>query len=129
MMEGLKDIKPLVTVPDDSLWITLSIMIGLLLSALLLYLWLKKPRRKRRKRLTAKEQALKNLETIDFNNTKEAVYTFSENVHLLVPQEQQEAFEKLLKKLERYKYKKSVPTLSEADKNEMKKMIKEVQNV
>jgi flagellar biosynthesis/type III secretory pathway M-ring protein FliF/YscJ len=128
-MEGLKDIKPLVAVPDNSLWMVLSIMIGLLLVALLLYLWFKKPKRKRRKQRTPKEQALQNLATIDFDKTKEAVYTFSENLHILLPQEQKEAFEKLLKKLEVYKYKKSVPALSETDKAEMKKMIEEVQHV
>jgi len=128
-MQGLKDIKPLMTVPDHSLLMLLSLIAGVLLLALGLYFWLKKPARKRRRRLSKREQAVENLKALDFSDTKEAVYDFSENMHVLTDENDNEAFHKLLEKLEVYKYKKEVPPLSESDKQEMIKMIKEQSNV
>jgi len=128
-MQGLKDIKPLMTVPDHSLLMLLSLVVGLLLLALGLYFWLKKPTRKRRRRLSKREQAAENLKALDFSDTKEAVYNFSENMHVLTDENENETFHKLLEKLEVYKYKKEVPPLSESDKQEMIKMIKEYSNV
>jgi len=128
-MQGLKDIKPLMTVPDHSLLMLLSLIAGVLVLALGLYFWLKKPARKRRRRLSKREQAVANLKALDFSDTKEAVYDFSENMHVLTDENDNEAFHKLLEKLEVYKYKKEVPPLSESDKQEMIKMIKEHSNV
>ena len=128
-MQGLKDIKPLMTVPDHSLLMLLFLIAGVLLLALGLYFRLKKPARKRRRRLSKREQAVENLKALDFSDTKEAVYDFSENMHVLTDENGNEAFHKLLEKLEVYKYKKEVPPLSESDKQEMIKMIKEHSNV
>ena len=128
-MQGLKDIKPLMTVPDNSLLILISLIAGVLVIVLGLYFWLKKPTRKRRRRLSKREQAVENLKALDFSDTKEAVYNFSENMHVLTDENENEAFHRLLDKLEVYKYKKEVPTLSESDKQEMIKMIKEHSNV
>jgi len=128
-MQGLKDIKPLMTIPDHSLLILISLIVGILVIALGLYLWLKKPTRKRRRRLSKREQAAENLKSLDFSDTKEAVYDFSENMHVLTNESENEAFHRLLDKLEVYKYKKEIPPLSESDKQEMIKMIKEHSNV
>jgi len=124
-MQGLKDIKPLMTVPDNSLLMLISLIVALLIIILGLYFWLKKPARKRRKRLSKREQAAENLKALDFSDTKEAVYDFCENMHVLLNDNENEAFHKLLEKLEVYKYKKEAPPLSEADKQEMIKMVKE----
>ena len=128
-MQGLKDIKPLMTVPDHSLLMLLSLIAGVLVLALGLYFWLKKPARKRRRRLSKREQAVENLKALDFSDTKETVYDFSESMHVLTDENENETFHKLLEKLEVYKYKKEVPSLSESDKQEMIKMIKEHSNV
>ncbi len=128
-MQGLKDIKPLVEVPDHSLLVLLLIMIALVALGIGLYLWYKKPRRRRRKKPTARELAQEQLKTLDFTDTKKAVYDFSEAMHLLIPDEKKETLQALLKKLEIYKYKKSIPTLSDEDKNAMQAMIKELGNV
>jgi len=128
-MQGLKDIKPLMTVPDHSLLMLISLIAGVLVLALGIYFRLKKPARKRRRRLSKREQAAENLKALDFSDTKEAVYDFSENMHVLTDESDNEAFHKLLEKLEVYKYKKEVPPLSESDKQEMIKMIKEHSNV
>ena len=128
-MQGLKDIKPLVAVPDHSLLILLGLMIALLIMIGALVAWLKRPKRRRRKKLSPKEKALQTLKAISFEDTKKSVYDFSENMHILIPDEKKEQLQKLLKKLEVYKYKKEVPSLSDADKKVMKSMIEEVGNV
>ena len=127
-MEGLKDIKGFVEVPDQSFlyfMLTLSGAVLLLLALITLFVWYRKPKRKR-KRLNAKEEAIINLQAIDFNNTKEAVYSFSENAQIV--KEEAEGLKELLQKLEAYKFQKEVPSLTNEDKEEMKKLIKELIN-
>jgi hypothetical protein len=104
-------------------------MIGLLVVGIGLYVWLKKPRRKRRKKRSKEMLAREGLKALDFNDTKRAVYDFSEHMQTLLPQSHQAAFEKLLERLEIYKYKKNIPPLSQEDKEAMQKMIKEVTDV
>ena len=62
-MEELKDIKGIIDVPDYSLWILLSMIVGLLL-CLILAIYYFKNRRKKRKRLTLKQIAMKNLSSV-----------------------------------------------------------------
>ena len=128
-MQGLKDIKPLVEVPDNSLLILMLIMIALLILTIGAYIWYKRPRRRRRKKPTPRELAQGKLKGLDFTDTKKAVYDFSEAMHLLIPDEKKTALDALLKKLEIYKYKKSIPALSDEDKNSMQAMIKELGDV
>jgi len=125
-MEELKDIKGFVEVPDESFfYFMLSIGLALVLIALLVWLvlWLRKPKRKS-KRLSPKELAKLALQNIDFSNTKEAVYSFSENAQILDPEHP--ALLMLLPKLEDYKFKREVPELSKEDKERMKSIIKEL---
>jgi hypothetical protein len=125
-MKGLKDIKPLVDVPDSSMYVLILIIISLSVFIGLILWWIKRPKRRRKRKLSPQELAKIELESIDFNNTKNAVYTFSEFMRFLVDNETQQEFEKLINKLELYKYKKEIPSLSLEDKEAMKKMIKEV---
>jgi len=125
-MEELRDIKGFVEVPDESFFylVLSAISLGLLLAFLVwFFLWLRKPKR-RSKRLSAKELAKLELKKIDFSDTKEAVYSFSENAQIISPE--YPALVSLLKRLEAYKFKKEVPTLSEEDKKMMKSIIKEL---
>ncbi len=126
----LKDIKPIVEVPDSSLLYTLFLL-GLILffTGIVLYLLKRKPKRKRRKKLTKKELAKQELQNIDFSNTKEAVYTFSKNIPLLSDKEHFNNYKEFIDALENYKYKKEVPLLSQEDIKMMKKIIKEVADV
>jgi len=128
-MEKLRDIKGIVEVPDTSLWWLIGTAAAFIL-ALLLLLWLYRtyfmPRRRRRRK-SPEQIAAENLRAIDYGDTKEAVYTFSENMKLLadlkgpIP-----GLHEMLERLEKYKYKREVPPLSKEDKNRMQKMIKEV---
>ena len=124
-MEELKDIKGIIEVPDYSLWILLSIIAGVLF-CLIFAIYYFKNRRKKRKRLTLKQIAMKNLKEINFDDTKGAVYSFCENFQYFIDEKNKEAFEKLQKELEIFKYKKEIEKLSDEQKNRIKNMIKEI---
>ena len=124
-MEELKDIKGIIKVPDYSLWILFSLIVGLLL-CLIFVIYYFKNRRKKRKKLTSKQIAMKNLKEIDFDDTKSAVYSFCENFQHFIYEKNKEAFENLQKELEIFKYKKEIEKLSDEQKNRIKNMIKEI---
>ncbi len=127
-MEKLKDIKALVDVPDYSLVIFIALLVTVLALLVGIYLWTKKSKRRVRRKLTPKEIALQKLKEINFDDTKESVYTFSENMQVLVDKENIDELEKFLETLRRYQYKKSVPSLSEIDKKKMQEWIEKVTN-
>ena len=124
-MEELKDIKGIIEVPDYSLWILLRMIVGLLL-CLIFAIYYFKNRKKKRKRLTSKQIAMKNLKEINFDDTKGAVYSFCENFQYFIDKKNKESFEQLQKELEIYKYKKEIEKLSEEQINKIKNMIKEI---
>jgi uncharacterized membrane protein YgaE (UPF0421/DUF939 family) len=124
-VEELKDIKGIIEVPDYSLWILLSIIIGVIFSLVLIIYFFRK-RKRRRKKLTLKQTAMKNLKEINFENTKNAVYTFSEDFQYFINDKNKESFENLQKELEIYKYKKQIDQLSEELKTSMKTLIREI---
>ena len=124
-MEELKDIKGIIEVPDYSLWILLSIIVCVIFS-LVLAIYFFKNRRKKRKKPTLKQIAMKNLKEIDFDDTKSAVYSFCENFQHFIYEKNKEAFENLQKELEIFKYKKEIEKLSDEQKNRIKNMIKEI---
>ena len=109
-MEELKDIKGIIDVPDYSLWILLSIIVCVIFS-LVLAIYFFKNRRKKRKKPTLKQIAMKNLKEINFDDTKCAVYTFCENFQYFIDEKNKESFEQLQKELEIYKYKKEIEKL------------------
>ena len=125
-MEELRDIKGFVEVPDESFfYLVLSgFALGLILAFLVWFvLWLRRPKRKS-KRLSLKELAKLELKKIDFVESKETVYAFSENAQVVSPEHP--ALLDLLPKLEAYKFKKEVPELSSEDIEKMKSIIKEL---
>lgn len=124
-MQGLKDIKGLVEVPDYSLWILLSIVIFVIFFIILI-IYLYKNKRRRKKKLTFEQIARKNLKEIDFSNTKNTVYTFSENFQYFINEENKEVFKKLQKELEAYKYKKDIDELPSKLEENIKELIKEI---
>ncbi|MCB9097737.1 hypothetical protein [Arcobacter sp. s6] len=124
-MEELKDIKGIIEVPDYSLWILISIIVTILFFiAITIYFF--KNRRKKRKKLTLKQIAMKNLKEINFNDTKDTVYTFCENFQYFIDEKNKESFEELQKELEMYKYKKEIEKISKELEDRIKSMIKEI---
>jgi len=125
-MEALKDIKGWETIPDNSFDQLLLTLGGVALGVVLiiaLIIWLRRPQRKRRK-ITPEMWAKEQLSRLNFDDTKEAVYTFSEAIQILAPEHPQ--IEPMLQQLEKYKYKREVPPLTPEDRQAMQTMIEEI---
>jgi len=122
MIKGLKDIKPIVEIPDNSLIILGVISFVVLIALVLLYL-LVKPKRKRRKKPTQRELNLQKLKSIDFSNDKEVAYTFTTLANDFLDDE---VYNKIVSKLDIYKYKKQTPPMPKSLKEEIKKAIGEI---
>jgi len=124
-MEGLKDIKDIVEVHEHSFETLMGIILfSLLIVGILLYLFLN--RRKKRKKPTAKALAKEALNTLDYNNTKEVVYGFIENIQAFLNEKNLEEFKNIEGELNQYKYKKEIPALDESLKNRISTFIKGV---
>ena len=123
-LKGLKDIKDIVEVNTfNPLWILLALF--LLLALILLAIYLKrKYRKKRRFKLTPKELAKKEIDSINWQDPKSVAYTFSEDVAMFVNEDNKKEYEDILKELREYKYKKEVPSMSSELKSRIKKFIK-----
>jgi len=120
----LKDIKPIVDVPDHSLWLLAALVTGALLLVAALALWAV---RRRKGRIDRKRQeALRRLDALDYGDTKAAVYDFSLLGHFVVTPTTEAAFASLLSDLEPYKFRATVPALDEALRARMQAFVKEV---
>ncbi len=119
MIKGLKDIKPIVQIPDNSLIILSVISFVVLIALVLLYLLLK-PRRKRRAKPTPRELNLEKLKNIDFSNDKEIAYTFTTLAGQFLDKE---IYDKIVSKLNIYKYKKDTPLMTKELKQEIQKAL------
>ncbi|MEA3314850.1 MAG: hypothetical protein U9Q30_03190, partial [Campylobacterota bacterium] len=104
-LEGLKDIKDIVYIPDYSLYILLSITT--IVIAILFYLIFRYITRiKKTKILTKKEIAYNNLKNLNFNNTKDSVYKFTQDGNLFLNDKNRDSYERIVSSLGIYKYKK-----------------------
>ncbi len=104
----LRDIKPLVEIPDSSFYIYWGLIgFGILLGLGILFFVVKKLWENRKKNM-AKEY-LAALKSIDWNNSKKAAYEATHYARLLATDERRkELFSQLEPMLEKYKYKKVV---------------------
>ena len=104
----LKDIKPLVEIPDSSFYIYWGLIgFAVLLGLGILFFVAKKLWENRKKNL-AKEY-LEALKSIDWSNSKKAAYEATHYARLLATDERRkELFSQLEPMLEKYKYKKVV---------------------
>ena len=115
--EQLKDIKPLLEIPDNSYYIYwgLIIFVALLLLGVLFFvakrLW------DNRKENLAKGY-LQKLKEIDWKDTKKSAYEATHYSRLLAVDERRiKLFEQLEPLLEQYKYKKEVETVDDDTRN------------
>lgn len=119
----LRDIKPIVAVPDHSLWLFTGLMAAAVLLIILLVLLMV---RRRKQRIDPRRtEAMRRLAALDFGDTKKAVYDFSLLGHFVVTPDTRPGFESILQELEPYKFKKEVPALEEAVILRMQQFIKE----
>ncbi|MCF6172647.1 MAG: hypothetical protein L3J44_02540 [Campylobacteraceae bacterium] len=120
----LRDIKGIVEVSDYSLYYLIAlIVLALLIVAVIIYL-VTQPRKS--KKPTSKEMAAKKLKNINYKNSKEIAYVFTLNVTFFTNEKNRQKIDKILEKLEIYKYKKVTPNMDENFKNRIKQIIKEV---
>ena len=119
----IRDIKPLLPIPDISLYVFIGFaLVGLVVLAALFIYGLKWWRSRRR--IDPRVQWLAMLDRIDFNDPKKAAYLFTRYGRLLAEEKRQkEILAQLLPKLERYKYRRDVPPLDEETKRFMKLFI------
>jgi hypothetical protein len=106
-MNNLKDIKSIVTVPDDSLMYLLIAMTGLVLAGFFIWKVIKIKQNNDRK------IAIEKLKKLDFTDSKTVAYDFKRHAQILCNEENKAKFEQINGDLEQYKYKKHVADLEE----------------
>ncbi len=122
-MDKLRDIKGLVEIQDYSLYYLLVLVVlGLLIVSFVIYQLFFK--RKRRKKPTKKEIALRELKNIDYSNPKDVAYKFTIFAESLLEESDKREYEMLVKELDSYKYKKEIPDMDEDLKKRVKNFIK-----
>ena len=109
----LKDIKPLLEIPDSSYYIYWGLIIfGVVLAVAILFFVVKKYLEIRRENLARKYLA--QLHSIDWGDAKESAYKATHYARLLATDDRRkELFEQLVPMLDRYKYKKEVDSVDE----------------
>ncbi|HEY9129090.1 MAG TPA: hypothetical protein VIN02_04570 [Sulfurovum sp.] len=115
--QQLRDIKPLLEIPDSSYYIYWGLIsFAILLVALLLFFIAKKLWENRKMNLA--KGYLEALKKIDWNDTKRSAYEATHYARLLATDERRkELFSQLEPMLEKYKYKKEVDAVDQDTKN------------
>ncbi len=119
MMDKLRDIKPLVEIPDYSIYLyLLFILVATTLAAVLVYMVVKALSKRKENR---KKEILKRLKSLDLNDSKKVAYEITKYGKYIISDESRgRLYEDLVKKLTPYKYKKKVPPLDKEIKKEIK---------
>jgi len=115
--QQLRDIKPLLDIPDNSYYIYWGLITFAILLGVLLFFIVAKKLWENRKVNLAKGY-LEALKKIDWNDTKKSAYQATHYARLLATDERRkELFSQLEPMLEKYKYKKEVDTVDQDTKN------------
>ena len=107
----LRDIKPLLEIPDHSyaIFMTLALFMGLLVLSLL-FILLRKFWIKRKENM--EKVYFKRLKNVNWNRTKEAAYEVTYLGRLFTDEPRvEEIYKQLIPMLEAYKYRKDVPSV------------------
>ncbi|SFZ98358.1 hypothetical protein MNB_SV-5-16 [hydrothermal vent metagenome] len=113
----LKDIKPLLEIPDNSFYIYWGLIIfAILLFCAILFFVIKKFLENRKTNLA--KVYLKKLKDIDWKDSKHSAYEATKYARLLATDDRRkELFSQLEPMLEKYKYKKQVESIDEKTLN------------
>ncbi len=113
MTAQLKDIKPLIDIPDNSLYIYWGlIVLGVLLVFAIVFFLAKRFWKKRKVNLA--KGYLQNLKSLDWNDAKKSAYEATHYARLLATDERRkELFSQLEPLLDQYKYKKEVNSVDQ----------------
>ncbi len=118
MEDTLRDIKPLVEIPDSSFYIyILLIIISVIFMIILIFIISKKIISL--KRINKHKEYIKKLKSIDFKDAKQGAYdtTYYGRLVANTPRKE-EIFSQLLPFLEQYKYKKNVESIDKDTLNQ-----------
>ena len=110
-LDNIRGIRPIFEW-GDYLWYLAGLLVGVaLLTVLVIILYrLFSPK----KPVDLRGEYIKELETVDLDDSKEAAYAITRLVRLIATSEREQKMAvKLAEKLERYKYAKAVPPLDE----------------
>lgn len=113
LLSQLRDIRPIVEVPDISLYLLIGIvLLGVLLLSFLG--WYAFRRFRKDKRASRRATYLQKLKEVDLSDSKKAAYTITRYGRLVADDEQsRNLLAELVSLLEPYKYKKNVDDLSD----------------
>lgn len=115
--EQLRDIKPLLEIPDSSYYIYWGLIIFAVFLAVAILFFVVKKLWENRKINLAKGY-LESLKKIDWNDTKKSAYQATHYARLLATDERRkELFSQLEPMLEQYKYKKEVESVDQDTRN------------
>ncbi len=115
--EQLRDIKPLLEIPDSSFYIYWGLIgFSVFLGAVILFFIVKKLWENRKVNLA--KGYLESIKKIDWQDTKKSAYEATYYARLLATDERRkELFSQLEPMLEQYKYKKEVETVDQDTRN------------
>ncbi len=106
-MLNIHDIKPIVKIPDYTIYLYYSLILICLLIAILVLYFIYKYFKNRKDSI--EKAYLQNIKNIDFKNSKQSAYTISKYGRLLAnTNRQKRLFDELNSSLEEFKYKKVV---------------------
>jgi len=113
MENELRDIKPLLEIPDSSyyIYIGLIILAIVLVTTVLVFLGIKLWKLRK---ADMRKVYLKELKALDWSETKKSAYLATELGRKLATEERtEEIYRQLVPLLEQYKYKKEVPSIDD----------------
>lgn len=118
-MIPIRDIKPNVEIIDYYFIAFVITLVILIIIAIIFAI-------KKFKKKNPKKKLLEKLKNLDFTNPKKTAYEFTTLARNFVNEENKSKYEEIVKSLEKYKYKKVVPPLSQEDIQNLKNFIKEI---
>ena len=114
----IHDIKDIVKIPDNSIFIYYGLIFAALLTCLIIILFIIKFLKN--KKVNQRKIYFETLKNIEFKDSKKDAYTITKNLRLLVKSEREKILaNELINELNEYKYKKDVPTISTDIKNKL----------
>ena len=107
-MLKIHDIKPIVQIPDFTIYIYYSLIVCGILLVLSICFWIYKTITN--KKVSKEKEYFDILQNVDFNNAKQTAYMISKYGRLIAKSDEDKMLiEKIYSSLEDFKYKKNIP--------------------
>jgi len=125
-LDKLKDIKDIVPINDNSMVILIAIIFSTIALIIIVTYLLKKD--KIPPRPTKKQLLYKKIKNLDLNrdNIKDIVYTITIDGALFLDEKNQDLYDNIQKKVEKFKYKKDIESLDKETKDLIKQFISSI---